>query len=143
MEALDNWADIVDSRNIVDRVNELQDQQMAHHEDQEDQDPDDRVPWSAVDPDAADELRELEELLAQLRNVGGDTPEGGQALIRENYLSDYVKELYMECTDRDLLKRVTEQLEGPWKHVDWAAVAEDERSDYTEVTWAGVTYYVR
>lgn len=119
LREISNRDDLVDSRDVLARVEELES---------------DRIGW---------ELMELRDLVAQLRTVGGDRPEDGQTLIRENHLADYVKELYMECTDQDLLRQVQEQLEGPWKHVDWAAVAEDERSDYTEVTWAGVTYYVR
>lgn len=137
MEALDNWADVVDSRNIVDRVNELQDQQMAHHEDQEDQDPDDRVPWSAVDPAAADELRELEELLAQLRDVGGDTPEDGMTLVRESYFQDYAQEL------ADDIGATNPNAGWPLNCIDWEQAARELRMDYTSVEWGDVTYFVR
>lgn len=133
---ISNRDDLVDSRAVLTRVEELESERDDHYESSE-------QPWSSADFDAAQELEQLTALVAELRGVGGDRPEDGQTLIRENYLSDYVKELYLECTDQDLLRQVQEQLEGPWNHVDWAAVAEDERSDYTEVTWAGVTYYVR
>lgn len=127
--------DVLDSRVILDRAGELRDEKDHHDRER-------MMPWSAVDPAGASELDHLEELIEQLRHVGGDRPEDGQILVRENYLANYVKEFYEDTTDQDLLSQVRERLELPWQHVDWAAVAEDHRSDYTEVTFRDITYYV-
>ena len=124
-----NWDDIVDSRAVVARVEELQGDLEAAK--------DDPHPSDYAD---AQELEQLEALLEELRTVGGDSPEDGMTLVRETYWVDYVKEMYLDCMEPEQVK-LMEDL--PWKHIDWPQVAEDLRSDYTIVTWDGVDFYVR
>ena len=128
------WEDVIDSRDVVARVDELTEEREAFYEDHEDR------TWSSVDPAAAQELKDLEELLSQLMDVGGDTPEDGQTLVRENYFSAYIREMIKECTDPELVHLFDEL---PWSCIDWAAAAEEYRVDYTEVTFRDVPYYVR
>jgi len=117
--AIDNTADVIDSRDIVARIEALREAVEAH---------------TADDHDTA-ELAALEAFAAEAEPYCADWHHG-ETLIRDSYFVDYVQELLADCGDipRDLPFYVV---------IDWEATARNIRYDYTGVDFAGVTYWVR
>lgn len=132
MASIDNYEDVIDSRCIVDRVEEIKaarDQAAA-----------DGMPAdAAIDEDEARELELLEALLEQLRNVGGDSPEDGRTLVRDSYFEDYAREFA-----EDVGYMNNDQAHNwPFTCIDWEQAAEELQQDYTSVDYDGVDYWVR
>lgn len=63
--------------------------------------------------------------------------DSGVDLIRESYFERYAKELAGD------LGLVPNNPSWPLDHIDWYAAAEALKEDYMEMTFRGVTYYVR
>ena len=133
-EKIDNCDDVIDSREVVARIDELQAEKDAH----EDPEASHSESWADSDPDAAQELEQLNGWYWKLRDVGGDTPEDGLTLVRETYWVDYVKELAEETSEIDFSK-----LTWPLTCIDWEQAARELQMDYTSVDFDGITYYVR
>lgn len=136
---IDNTADIIDSRDIIERIAELEDQ--------------------AADGDClldADERIELESLrqLAEQGSDYADDWEYGVTLVRDSYFTEYTRELIDDCGYFDgggetPRKRQPNGSIGPdwsaWPYrcIDWEQAARELRMDYTAVDFDGVTYWVR
>jgi len=107
-------SEILDSRDLQELADYLRD----------DEDMDDEERQAVADIDAmADEVEEWKY---------------GAALIREDYFEEYAQELAEDIgaiPDRDN--------NWPLYCIDWEWAARELRQDYTEVTYLGVTYYVR
>lgn len=114
-----NGEDIIDVRDIIARVEELEDNQNT--------------------PEAKEEFIFLSTILHELCGYGGDEQWRGDwypvTLIRETHFTDYCEELVCDCYD---LKGVPS-----FVHIDWEATARDMRVDYSEVDIDGVTYFYR
>ena len=157
---IDKYDDIIDSRDVIARIEELQAERDALQEevdetgdaldvalieaDGNDTDPsvvdayqahrDARV---AVDEwDGAAELAILEALAAE----GEGSPDWryGETLIRDSYFRDYAQELAKDCGDV-----IWAELRWPLTCIDWAQAARELRMDYTPVDFDGVTYWIR
>ena len=159
MADIRNTDDIIDSRDVIERLEELTDERDAL---QDDADEAAEAAHAAVNDDEpqdvivrlADEAIRLAELVAAYdRSEKGaelaalqafaDVAEGyasdwrhGATLVRESYFPDYCRDMLEECGDlpRDLPSYVV---------IDWSATADNLRVDYTEVDFDGVTYLVR
>ena len=100
-----------------------------------------------VDDAIAQLERELEEgddrtELEALRNLaeqGRDLPdwEYGVTLVRESYFEDYAQEFAED------IGAISHDLQWPLYCIDWERAADDLRMDYTELDFAGITYYAR
>ena len=126
--ALDLTADTIDVRDIITRVEELENERDAIGDD----DP--------QDADLACEHCELAAILAELKGNGGDEQWRGDwypvTLIRESYFTDYAREMLEDC---GLIPR-----EFPnYIEIDWDATARNIRTDYTCTDIAGDTYWYR
>jgi hypothetical protein len=125
---ISNNDDIIDVRDIIARVEELED---VITEGQSDRDVDDEVA----------ELRPLEELLRDLCGNGGDEQWRGDwypvTLIRDDYFETYAQELAED------IGAVPADYTWPTSCIDWEAAARDLRMDYTSVEFNGVTYWTR
>lgn len=129
-DAIDNSADVLDSRDIIARIEELTTQR-------------DEAEAEAAEGHAAfgygkaerDELAALEELQAEAELYAPDWEYGAQ-LIRESYFVDYCKELLEDCGD------LPKDLPG-YIAIDWEKTADNIMVDYTGVEFDGVTYLVR
>ena len=128
---IDNTQDIIDVRDIIERVEELEAEIEAYAEKMED--------WQAN----ADNTAELESLIAildDLKGNGGDEQWRGDwypiTLIRESYFTDYTRELCEECgsVPKDF---------PHWIEIDWDATARNVCMDYTSTEIDGVTYLYR
>jgi hypothetical protein len=115
-----NGEDIIDVRDIIERVEELEDNQDT--------------------PEAKEEFIFLSTILHELCGYGGDEQWRGDwypiTLIRESHFTDYTQEMLEDCgtIPRDL---------PHWVRIDWEATAREVKVDYSEVEIDGVTYFYR
>lgn len=79
----------------------------------------------------AAELKELEELESEVSEW-----RDGNTLIHESEFVDYCKGLCEDCGD--VPRNIPHYIE-----INWEAAADNIKSDYSEVTYQGETYYVR
>lgn len=128
---LDLTADIIDVRDIIARIEELESLKDDHEAEP------DGGHWSDED---AQELQTLTAIMEDLKGYSGDEQWRGDwypiTLIRETYFPDYVQELLEDCGEipRDLPHYI---------HIDWEATARDVKVDYGSVTVDGVEYLYR
>lgn len=129
-QELDLTADIIDTRDIIARVEDLKSLKDDHETDPE------GGHWS--DEDAQD-LDTLTAILDDLKGYGGDEQWRGDwyplTLINESHFVDYCQDLVCDCYD---LKGIP-----TFVHIDWEATSREMRVDYSEVTIDGVTYFYR
>lgn len=119
---IDNTQDLIDSRDIIERLAVLD-------------------PFDADNPLTDEEDAERAALL-KLALEAADYAEDwlyGVTLIRDSYFKDYAYEL---ADDIGALRTIEGQ-SWPMCHIDWQAAADSLRQDYTAVDFDGVTYWVR
>lgn len=121
---INNLEDIIDVRDIIERVQELEE-------------------ISCFTKESDEEKREhtcLKHLLSELKGNGGDEQWRGHwypvQLIRNSYFVKYAQELCEDCED------VPPNL-PPYIEIDWQATARNIRFDYSCVDFGGVTYWYR
>jgi hypothetical protein len=89
-----------------------------------------------------DEREEAQEELAALRELASDGEtnaaewESGATLIRDTYFEDYAREM---AEDIGAIQR---DMDWPCNHIDWEAAADELKIDYSTVDFAGVDYWV-
>ena len=117
MSRADNTQDILDSRNIIERIEELQE---ATERDDDDQ-------------------AELDALLALAAEGADYAPdwEYGEVLIRDSYFRDYAMELAED------VGAISTDAKWPNNCIDWDKAARELQMDYTAIDFAGVTYWIR
>lgn len=122
--------DIIDVRDIIERIEELEGEIEAYAEKMDD--------WQA-NADNQEELQTLTAILEDLKGYGGDEQWRGDwypvTLIRESYFTDYAEELVRDCYD---LKGLPD-----FVHIDWEATAREVKIDYSTVEIDGVTFFYR
>ena len=160
-----NSQDIIDSRDVIDRIEYLEGERSTlesavetaqeavnEYETPEGTDPEDdegidglRDDLEAArdalkEWDESDEDRELKALKSLQDEVEGYCPNWkyGAALIRESYFTEYAEELAGDITDYDPRK-----VHWPFTCIDWEKAADELKQDYTTVDFDGVDYYVR
>ena len=116
---IDNTQDSIDSRNIINWIEELEQDEGRDEED-------------------TAELKTLQDLAEQCRD---STPEfeNGEVLIRDSYFTEYAQDLAGEAG------RIPQAGSDPWPLycIDWEYAARELQMDYTPVEFDGVTYWVR
>ena len=121
MRDIDNNQDVLDIRDIIERVEELQDDDKRNADDN-------------------DELASLNALLNDCRGNGGDHQYNGDwypvTLIRDTHFVDSVQEMLEDCGD------ISKDLPA-YVHIDWERTANDVQMDYTSVDFDGVDYWYR
>lgn len=166
MSDISNGADILDSREIIERIEELEGYRDGLQEDVEEAQEAyddwmaDREDSDGESPDESEEGRELADTLAGARKAladwtSGDEPEElatlkafadelegygdwehGETLIRETYFTEYCEDMLKDCGD--LPRELPSYIV-----IDWEATANNLRVDYTEGEFDGVTYLMR
>lgn len=132
--SIDNGQDIIDSRDVIARIEALQDElaECAH-------DPEAMASDDAVI--VCDLWAEHEELIAlkALAEEGEASPDWqyGEALIRDSYFTEYAHELAED------IDAVNKSASWPLNHIDWEAAAEALQADYVNCDFDGVTYWIR
>ena len=165
MSANFDWGDdIIDSRDVIARLEEFQDEfdllesaledakdeLMAHRMENLDfVENEDEPLVMAVDEaqEALDQFNQSfdkDELdtLVEVNNDADHAPDWihGTPLIRESYFTDYIKDLIGDCYEEP------KGLDSwPWNNMtmDWEAAAEEAKADYFDVEVEGYTYFIR
>lgn len=115
---VDNSADVLDSRNILERLAEL--------ESTEDRDEEENT-----------ELATLTALIDEIDQNAGDSARDGVTLIRDSYFEDYARELAED------IGAIDRNAGWPNSYIDWEAAADALKQDYSTVDFDGVDYWVR
>jgi antirestriction protein len=121
-----NSDDLIDSRDVIERLEELASAWMAFQNDGAD----------ALDDDELAELKALTELAEEASGYAADW-HYGQTLIRDSYFVTYAQEL------ADDIGAVSDSATWPNYCIDWEWAARELRQDYTSVDFDGVTYWIR
>jgi len=124
-----NSEDIIDSRDIIERIQELRDLRDAA----KDEGGSDWTEWLE-----GDEREELD-ILLDLAGQAESTPdwEFGEALIRDSYFEDYARQL------AEGLGAIDPNASWPMTCIDWEQAANDLKMDYFSVDFDDVTYWIR
>jgi hypothetical protein len=128
-QELDLTADIIDVRDIIERVEELEASKEAHQDEPE------GGHWS---DEEAQELADLLAIMDEMKGYGGDEQWRGDwyplTLIRDSHFEEAMDELVHDCYDmpKNLPDFMTITL-------DYVAL----QMDYTSVEIEGATYWYR
>ena len=116
-KTVDNFDDIIDSRDVIERIEELQNDE-------------------ARTDDETAELQALQALQDEAQHYCEDWKYGA-ALIRDSYFVTYAQEL------ADDIGAIPKDAGWPCTCIDWEQAARELRMDYTRVEFDGITYWVR
>lgn len=126
--SISNYDDIIDSREVIERIRELEDQAAG------DEGNADEV--ANLGDDERRELAALRSLAAETEGYAADWRHG-ETLVRDSYFETYAQQLAEE------LDLVPEDAKWPANCIDWEEAARELQMDYTSVDFDGVTYWVR
>ena len=115
---ISNYDDIIDSRDVIARIEEL-----------------DALTDAEITTDEVNELTILRALAEQGEDV--EDWQHGATLIRDSYFEEYAEQLAEE------LDLIPADATWPATCIDWEQAARELRMDYTSVEFGGVTYWVR
>lgn len=154
MTTISNTDDVIDSRDVIERIEELEGERQdlqdefetAVDNELQNTDPEQRETLNTVRNDAYKALTdwdeenkaELDALKALVEEAEGYSEDWrhGATLVRDSYFEDYARELLEDCGD--IPRNLPHYIE-----IDWEATARNIRMDYTEVDFDGVSYWVR
>ena len=153
----DNFDDVIDSRDVIARIEELEGEREALQLEIDDAE----VQWlkteagtdeahAVVDrrqaayvaldawtaSDDADELRILKALADEASGYASDW-KYGETLIRDSYFRDYAEQL------ADDIGAIDRNASWPVNCIDWDQAARELQMDYSAVDFDGVTYWIR
>lgn len=115
-DSISNSDDIIDSRSVMARIEEL-----------------------AEEDNDEDETNELKALLKLQEQCEGYSDwQDGETLIRDSYFQQYAEQLADDLGLTD--NKITA---WPYRHIDWKAAADELKQDYTTVDFDGVDYWIR
>lgn len=153
---IDNSQDIIDSRDVIARISELEGRLEDEHNSQvkEDEannasaaDDNDKVivitdfeEWLKLGVDnGEDECVELVTLRAFAEEASGVADwRHGEAFIRDSYFEEYAWDLA-----EDLYGKELSEPRWPFDCIDWGRAADALLADYSAYDFDGVTYYAR
>ena len=134
---ISNTDDVIDSRDVIERIEELK----ADWAEATGDTPDDfslsRDDWAVgLGEDGADEIVALLALAEEGRDNVEDW-EYGETLIRDSYFQDYAQVLAED------IGAVPTEYSWPTSCIDWEHAARELQMDYTAIDFNGVTYWAR
>lgn len=143
-----NSADILDSRDIIARIAELEDERDNYQPDTVDGIPEDEevtalsdaarvLAWTEANENDAEELRALLALQDEAEGYAPDWQHGA-CLISDHYFENYARDMA-----EDIHGRAIRDASWPFDCIDWEQAAEALQQDYTAVEYGDVTYWVR
>jgi hypothetical protein len=143
--AANNRQDMIDSRDVIKRIEELElDRQVLVDDLGDAVDKADDWKESKEALEDWDEGADAEEL-AVLRRLAEEAQsctsewEDGTTLIRDTYFEDFAEE---EARSMGLLDGGAMD-DWPTRHIDWPAAAAELQQDYSIIEFDGVDYWVR
>jgi len=116
--AIDFDADILDTRDIIERLAELEAEDVE------------------LDEDEQEELEALVSLREQAEGQMEDWPHG-ETLIADHYFTEFAEQYASD------MGAINGDAVWPINHIDWDEAAEDLKQDYSEYTLRGTTYWAR
>lgn len=123
-DEITNQEDIIDSREIIARIEYLESERESA------ENPDE---W-----DDSDEGQELKALKALADEASGSADwTYGETLIRDSYFEDYARELAED------IGAIPKDLGWPCNHIDWEGATNALKMDYFSVEFDGVEYWIR
>jgi hypothetical protein len=164
---IDNNDDVIDSRDVISRLEELKDEREALTDAVQEWEDENLDTLKELEQDAPFGGQEKEDALVELRSAyekltdavkewdddNGEELKALEALNEEgeNSADDWthgatlVRESYFEEYAQQLVEDIGDMPKGVPSYIviDWAATAENLKADYTEVDYDGVTYLVR
>lgn len=139
MVTISNTDDVIDSRDVIERIEELEGEREALVDAITDAGADflDETQKELADWDEENKA-ELDALKALTEEAEGYSEDWrhGATLVRDSYFEDYARELLEDIGDipRNLPHYLV---------IDWEATARNIQMDYTAVDFDGVCYWVR
>ncbi len=129
-DPISNYDGVLDSRDIIARIEHLSALRQPGPVDLGDED-------NGTDQDTL--FQELAALEALQDEAEGYSPgwQYGATLIRDSHFTTYAQELAED------IGAINPNFAWPTCHIDWEAAADALKMDYTEVKFAGVAYWVR
>jgi len=115
-EPISQYDDIVDSRDVIARIAELESDEARDGEDER-------------------ELNDLRELARAVADYASDW-EYGTTLIRDSYFVEYAQELAED------LGVIDSHATWPNDCIDWDKAARELKCDYSVVSWGGIDYWI-
>lgn len=135
-----NSDDIIDSRDIIARIEELESERETLQDEVDTAEEEDKeaAEEALKEWDESEEATELKALQSLAEDAEGYCPDWGDGatLIRESYFEEYCQELLSDIGD--LPRNIPHYIV-----IDWEATADNIKMDYTEVDFDGVSYFVR
>ena len=135
---LDLGSDMIDSRDIIDRLEEVIEEIEELEESIEDEQELTEDGYKVKRSDELDELIEERDMLESICEQGSDCEDWkyGVTLISDDYFVEYCQELVSDIGDlpRDIPSYLV---------IDWEATADNIRQDYTEIDVNGRVYWAR
>lgn len=124
---ISNHDDIIDSRDVIERIVELESDAWDDFREELD--------LGRFTDDEREEYDALKALAAQ----GEDAPDWsyGATLIHDSYFEDYARQLAED------IGAISGNEEWPLSYIDWEAAAEALQMDYTSIEFDGETYWIR
>jgi hypothetical protein len=118
---ISNTQDILDSRDIIARIEELEDMERDEQENEE--------------------FELLTDFMGALQGMGGDEQWRGEwypvTIIRDSYFEEYAKELAEDCG------MIDDDATWPKNCIDWEQAASELQQDYSSIDFDGETYWTR
>ena len=137
---ISNSRDVIDSRDIIKRIEELTDEREdLESEAKDDTNVEIEVAKEALaDWDASEDGEELQALQA-LESEASESPDWihGETLIRDSYFQEYAQQIAEDIGEID------SNASWPQDCIDWEKAADQLKQDYFQVDYDGVDYWIR
>ena len=117
MTRVSNTEDVIDSRDVIERIEELRDGDNRTTEESE-------------------ELAALEKMAEEASDYAADW-KYGETLIRDSYFKEYAMELAED------IGAINADATWPNNCIDWDQAVRELKMDYTMVGFDGVDYWIR
>lgn len=128
-----NGDNIIDSRDIIKRIEELELERDAIGEQMEEDGGITLPEW--LEGEGGQELK----VLLALAEEGSGSPDWshGETLISDSYFETYAQELAEDCG------MMTGGDKWPYTCIDWDKAADELKQDYSSIDFDGETYWIR
>lgn len=123
----DLTGDVIDSRDMLERLQELEYLIEAYGDNKE--------AYDSEYGDLVAEKKDLEEAIKDAREICSDF-DHGEPLIADDYFVKYAKELASDCG-------YEASTEWPERCIDWEMAADQLKEDYSEISLNETIYWIR